>query len=107
MLSKFKNKSKNKGLKTGQNLKTASHNLKFTDSYKKRLNTLYKLTCGIILLSIVDKSDYIFRFFANSEQTRYFKIGKFCLFMMHRPKLNVKWQVTQTEGQSGLQRSSF
>ena len=50
---------------------------------------------------------YIFCLFVNSEQTYYFKIGKFCLFMMSRPKLNVKWQVTQTGGQSGLQLSSF
>ena len=50
---------------------------------------------------------YIFCLFVNSEQTHYFKIGKFCLFMMSRSKLNVKWQVTQTGGQSGLQLSSF
>ena len=50
---------------------------------------------------------YIFCLFVNSEQTHYFKIGKFCLFMMSRLKLNVKWQVTQTGGQSGLQLSSF
>ena len=50
---------------------------------------------------------YIFCLFVNSEQTHYFKIGKFCLFMMYRPKLNVKWQVMQTGEQSGLQLSSF
>ena len=50
---------------------------------------------------------YIFCLFVNRKQTHYFKIGKFCLFMMSRPKLNVKWQVTQTGGQSGLQLSSF
>ena len=58
--------------------------------------------CYILTYSI-----YIFCLFVNSEQTHYFKIGKFCLFMMSRPKLNVKWQVTQTGGQSGLQLSSF
>ena len=50
---------------------------------------------------------YTFCLFVNSEQTHYFEIGKFCLFMMSRPKLNVKWQVTQTGGQSGPQLSSF
>ena len=50
---------------------------------------------------------YIFCLFVHSEQTHYFKIGKFCVFMMYRPKLNVKWQVTQTGGQSGLQLSPF
>ena len=50
---------------------------------------------------------YIFCLFVNSEQTHYFKIGKFCLFMISRPKLNVKWLVTQTGGQSGLQLFSF
>ena len=58
--------------------------------------------CYILTYSI-----YIFCLFVNSEQTHYFKIGKFCFFMMSRPKLNVKWQVTQTGGQSGLQLSSF
>ena len=56
---------------------------------------------------ILTYSTYIFCLFVNSEQTHYFKIGKFCLFMMSRSKLNVKWQVTQTGGQSGLQLSSF
>ena len=50
----------------------------------------------------------VFCLFANSEQTSYFEIGEFCLFMMRsRPKLNVKWQVMQTGGQSGLQLSFF
>ena len=41
MLSKFKEQMKRQmRLKIGKKLKRASHNLKFTDSYQKRVNTL-------------------------------------------------------------------
>ena len=44
---------------------------------------------------------YIFCLFLDSEQiSNYFKIGKFCLFMMY--KLNVEWPVTQRGGQKGF-----
>ena len=36
-------------LKIGKKLTTANHNSKFTYSYKKRLNTLYKLTYYFIV----------------------------------------------------------
>ena len=51
-------------LKIGKKLKTASHNSKFSASYKKRLNALYKL--AFILLSIVDNSDYTVYFVSLS-----------------------------------------
>ena len=66
---------------------------------KKSYDTLSK---GAIFLA-----NPVYFVSVNSEQTHYFKIGKFCLFMMSRPKLNVKGQVTQTGGQSGQQLSSF
>ena len=59
----------------------------------------------IILLSITVIITCIFCLFIDSEQTNYFEIGKFCSFMTY--KLNVKGQVTQTEGQRELQLSSF
>ena len=49
----------------------------------------------IILLSIVDNSENNLGtiYFVHSDQTSYFKIGKFCLFMSYN--LSVKWPVRQ------------
>ena len=56
----------------------------------------------IILLSITVIIAYSL---STVKHAKYFKIGKFCLFINY--KLNVKWPVTQIEWQRGLQLSSI
>ena len=67
-------------LKLGKKLTTASYNSKFTFSNKKRVNIRY---ANYFMVDNSDVITYKFCFFVNSEQTNYFKIGKFCLFMMY------------------------
>ena len=83
-------------LKIGKKLKTASHNSKFTDSYKKRVYM------RIILLSNVDSSHYNLHILLSSRQQTHQlrKIGKICLLMMC--ELKCKWPVIQTKGKTEL-----
>ena len=100
---------KQKRLKLGKKLRRASHNSKFTDSYKKRVNTKktskkeYYRSMHIILCSIVENSDNNL-LFVFDDQTKYFKIGKFCSVIS---KLNVKWSVTQNGFSSPLLAASL
>ena len=66
-------------LKLGKKSRTASHNSKFTDSYKKRVNIKKIIKIDYAYYFIVYKSDNNL-LFVNRKQTNYFKIGKFCLY---------------------------
>ena len=78
-------------LKIGKKLKTASHNSKFTGSYKKEseYSTCILFYCRMSITVIMF---YIFCLFLDSKQTNYPKIGKVCLFMMYG--LNLKQAIS-------------
>ena len=84
MLSKFKNKSKTNETENRQKNKNSQSLFKICWFLQKKESEF----THIILVSITVVITYIFCTFFDREQANYFKIGRFCLFMMREQHVN-------------------